>query len=69
MNTIKTISYILLIASLFGIIIGFFTSEYVTLGLAIVCIPIFILSFGLLNMAKPKKDEMEERVEEPFTGY
>lgn len=69
MNKIKIISYILLVASLLGIICGFFTSEYLTLALAIICIPLFILSFGLLNMAKPTKDEMEERVQEPFTGY
>ena len=69
MNNIKIISSIILILSLMGIIYGFFTTAYVTMALAIVCIPLFILSLGLLNMSEPKEDEKEERIKEPFTGY
>ncbi|WP_413828419.1 DUF788 domain-containing protein [Methanobrevibacter sp. UBA46] len=69
MDKVRILGYIICVASLLGIIIGFFTSEYLTIALAIICIPLFIFSFGLINMAKPKKDEVKERVEEPFTGY
>ena len=37
--------------------------------IAIVFIPMFVLSFGFINMARAKKDEEEERREEPFIGY
>ena len=36
---------------------------------AIIGIPLWVLSFGLLTMAKPRKEDEEERVKEPFTGY
>lgn len=36
---------------------------------AIFGIPTWILSLGLLTMAKPKPEDVEERVKEPFTGY
>nr|WP_294998727.1 DUF788 domain-containing protein [uncultured Methanobrevibacter sp.] len=32
-------------------------------------IPAWVLSLGLLTMAKPKPEDAEERVKEPFTGY
>lgn len=69
MNILKIVSGIVLILSLLGIIYGFFTTAYVTMALAIVCIPLFILSLGLLNMSQPKEDEVDERLKEPFTGY
>lgn len=69
MNILKIVSGIVLVLSFIGIIYGFFTTAYVTMALAIVCIPFFILSIGLLNMSSPKEDEIDERNEEPFTGY
>ena len=36
---------------------------------AIFGIPTWVLSLGLLTMAKPKPEDVEERVKEPFTGY
>lgn len=69
MNILKIVCGITLIISLIGIIYGFFTTAYITMALAIICIPLFILSLGLLNMSQPKEDEIEERLKEPFTGY
>ena len=38
-------------------------------AVAIFAIPAWVLSLGLLTMAKPKPEDVEERVKEPFTGY
>ena len=38
-------------------------------SVAIFGIPVWVLSLGLLTMAKPKPEDVEERVKEPFTGY
>ena len=37
--------------------------------IAIFAIPTWVLSLGLLTMAKPKPEDVEERTKEPFTGY
>ncbi len=71
MNKIKISSYILLIISILAILYAliFNPVDWIVYIIAIVCIPFFVLSLGLLTMSKPKKDEKEERVEEPFIGY
>ena len=45
-----------------------FADWIVYLG-AIIGIPLWVLSLGLLTMAKPRPEDAEERVKEPFTGY
>jgi len=47
----------------------FSPENWIVYGIAIVFLPIFTLSFGLIAMAKGKKDEEEEKREEPFIGY
>ena len=42
---------------------------WIVYAVAIFGIPLWILSLGLLTMAKPKPEDAEERVKEPFTGY
>ena len=42
---------------------------WIVYTVAIFGIPTWVLSLGLLTMAKPKPDDVEERVKEPFTGY
>ena len=71
MNKLKVISLILLIISTVAILYAliFNPAEWIVITIAIVFIPFFILSFGLLTMAKPTKDEKEERIQEPFIGY
>jgi len=44
-------------------------ADWIVYGIAIVFIPLFILSLGLITMAKAKNEEEEERREEPFIGY
>ena len=71
MNKLMITSYSLLIISITLILYAliFNPLDWIVYGIAIVFIPIFILSLGLITMAKPKKDEEEERIEEPFIGY
>lgn len=42
---------------------------WIVYAVAIFGIPTWVLSLGLLTMAKPKPEDAEERVKEPFTGY
>ena len=55
------------IAILACLIIDF--EAWIVYAVAIFGIPTWILSLGLLTMAKPKPEDAEERVKEPFTGY
>jgi len=43
--------------------------EWMIIGISIAFIPLSILSFGLLIMAKATKEEEEGRRKEPFIGY
>ncbi|MBR2557162.1 MAG: DUF788 domain-containing protein [Methanobrevibacter sp.] len=67
----KVICIILLalstIAILACLLINF--KAWIVYTVAIFCIPLWILSLGLLTMAKPDPEDAEERVKEPFTGY
>ncbi|MBR4448245.1 DUF788 domain-containing protein [Methanobrevibacter sp.] len=42
---------------------------WIVYAVAIFGIPSWVLALGLLTMAKPKPEDAEERVREPFTGY
>lgn len=67
----KTLCIVLLaistIAILACLVIDF--DAWIVYAVAIFGIPTWILSLGLLTMAKPKPEDAEERVKEPFTGY
>ena len=71
MDSQKSLSIILLalstIAILACLIIDF--EAWIVYAVAIFGIPLWVLSLGLLTMAKPKPEDVEERVKEPFTGY
>ncbi|MBQ8018315.1 MAG: DUF788 domain-containing protein [Methanobrevibacter sp.] len=55
------------IAILACLVIDF--EAWIVYAVAIFGIPLWVLSLGLLTMAKPKPEDVEERVKEPFTGY
>ncbi|WP_305512530.1 DUF788 domain-containing protein [Methanobrevibacter sp. V14] len=55
------------IAILSCLIINF--DAWVVYTVSIFGIPLWVLSLGLLTMAKPKPEDADERVKEPFTGY
>ncbi len=44
-------------------------ADWIVYLVAIIGIPLWVLSVGLLTMAKPRPEDAEERVKEPFTGY
>ena len=71
MESHKSLYVILLalstIAILACLVIDF--EAWIVYSVAIFGIPLWILSLGLLTMAKPKPEDAEERVKEPFTGY
>ena len=71
MDSQKTLYIILLalstIAILACLVIDF--PAWIVYAVAIFGIPLWILSLGLLTMAKAKPEDEEERVKEPFTGY
>ncbi|MDR2873995.1 MAG: DUF788 domain-containing protein [Methanobrevibacter sp.] len=71
MRTLVKYGYLLFVISTGFILYSllFNPVAWIVYTIAIVFIPLFILSFGLITMAKPKKDEEEGRVQEPFIGY
>ena len=71
MDKLKTTSWIILIASFASIVyaIIFNPVSWIVYAISLVSIPLFILSLGLVTMAKGSKDEEEEKRREPFIGY
>ncbi|MEN6330105.1 MAG: DUF788 domain-containing protein [Methanobacteriaceae archaeon] len=71
MKTLTIISYLMFIISIAGIIYALAVNPpaWVVYAIAILFIPLFILSFGLIIMARGKKEEEDERAREPFIGY
>ena len=71
MNKMSIISSIVLILSVLSIIYAliFNPADWIVYGISIVFIPLGVLSFGLIIMAKAKEEEKEDRRKEPFIGY
>ena len=71
MEKLGLASYFMFIISVLGIIYAliFNPAAWIVYGISIVFIPLFILSLGLIIMARSKKEEEDERTNEPFIGY
>jgi energy-converting hydrogenase A subunit I len=71
MNKLKTTSWILLIISLASIVYAliFNPANWIVYAISLVSIPVSVLSFGLISMAKGSKEEEEDKRREPFIGY
>jgi energy-converting hydrogenase A subunit I len=71
MDKLKTTSWILLILSLASIVYALFMNpaNWIVYAISLISIPVSILSFGLIVMAKGSKDEEEDKRREPFIGY
>ena len=71
MDSQKSLYIVLLVLSTIAIlaclVINF--EACIVYAVAIFGIPLWVLSLGLLTMAKPAPEDAEERVKEPFTGY
>jgi energy-converting hydrogenase A subunit I len=71
MDKLKITSQILLILSLGSIIYAIIMNpaNWIVYAISLISIPVSILSFGLIVMAKGSKDEEEDKRREPFIGY
>ena len=71
MNKLKITSWILLIISLATIVYAviFNPANWIVYAISLVSIPVSVLSFGLISMAKGSKEEEEDKRREPFIGY
>lgn len=71
MDSQKSLCIILVVLSTIAIlsclVINF--EACIVYTVAIFGIPTLLLSLGLLTMAKPRPEDADERVKEPFTGY
>lgn len=71
MDKNSTISSIVFVVSIVSIIYAlmFNPVDWIVIAISIVAIPLSVLSFGLIIMARAKKEEEEDRRREPFIGY
>jgi len=71
MDKLKITSIILLILSLVSILyaIIYNPATWFIYIISLLAIPVAILSFGLIIMAKGSKEEEEAKRREPFIGY
>ena len=67
----KIISIIVLVLSTIAILACLVVNfdAWIVYTVAMFAIPAWVLSLGLLTMAKPKPEDEEGRLKEPFTGY
>lgn len=65
---ISSLVFIISIGSIIYALV-FNPANWIVIGISIVGIPLSVLSFGLIIMARAKKDEEEDRRREPFIGY
>ena len=71
MDKLKITSWILLILSLGSIVYALILNpaNWIVYAISLIGIPVAILSFGLIVMAKGSKEEEEDKRREPFIGY
>ena len=71
MDKIRFTSGIILIISVVSILYAliFDPANWLVYGISLVFIPLSILSFGLLSMARGRKEDEEDKRKEPFIGY
>ncbi len=71
MDKLKAISWFIFIISVVSIVYAlvFNPAVWIVYTIALLFIPLSILSFGLLSMARGKKEEEEDKRREPFIGY
>jgi energy-converting hydrogenase A subunit I len=71
MDKLKIISWVLFIVSIGSILFAliFNPASWIIYTIALVSIPVSVLSFGIVGMAKGNKDDEEGKRREPFIGY
>jgi energy-converting hydrogenase A subunit I len=71
MDKLKAVSWFIFVLSVASILYALIINppNWIVYAISIVFIPLSILSFGLLSMARGKKEEEEDKRKEPFIGY
>jgi energy-converting hydrogenase A subunit I len=71
MEKLDITSYLIFIISVAGIAYAliFNPPYWLVYAISIIFIPTTILSFGLIVMARGRKEEKEDKTKEPFIGY
>jgi energy-converting hydrogenase A subunit I len=71
MDKLKAVSWFIFVISVASILYALIINppNWIVYAISIVFIPLSILSFGLLSMARGKKEEEEDKRKEPFIGY
>ena len=71
MDKLKAVSWFIFVISVASILYALIINPpfWIVYAISIVFIPLSILSFGLLSMARGKKEEEEDKRKEPFIGY
>lgn len=71
MNKLKIIGWVLFIVSIGSILYAliFNPASWIVYSIALISIPVSVLSFGLVGMAKGNKEDEDGKRREPFIGY
>jgi energy-converting hydrogenase A subunit I len=71
MDKLKIISWVLFIVSIGSILYAliFNPASWIVYAIALVSIPISVLSFGIIGMKQGNKEDEEGKRREPFIGY
>ncbi len=71
MDKIKSTSWLIFIISIALIIYAlvFNPVSWIVYTISLIFIPLFILSLGLISMARGRKEDEEAKRKEPFIGY
>ena len=68
MSIISQVTFTISIVSIIYALI-FNPADWIVYGISVLFIPLSVLSFGLIIMAKARKEDEEDRRKEPFIGY
>lgn len=71
MDRLKSVSWIIFIISAVAILYALILNpvSWIVYTISLVFIPLFILSLGLISMARGSKEDEEGKTKEPFIGY
>lgn len=71
MDKLKITGWIIFIISLVAILYALILNPpaWIVYAISLVFIPLFILSLGLISMARGRKEDEEDKTKEPFIGY
>lgn len=71
MDKLKGTGLLMFVISLAAILYALIynPASWIVYTISLIFIPLFILSLGLISMARGKKEDEEDKSKEPFIGY